>query len=301
MMKRIAHLFSVAVIVLTFFSVPLIARAECRHELQFYYSYESTCMEDGMSQDYYECSKCREIFADSDAQQPLRREDLVIPSYGHVLEKEHSWLVLKKATLKSDGKIGYPCVECGATVETKVVPKVSKIQLSFTSRTYNKKTQKPTVKVYAGNYKLDMYEMIGDEYGQYRLTYPKSSTKVGRYTVKITFVNAFSGTVTKTYDIKPKGTKITKFSPKRKEMTVKWSKQSDQTDGYQILYSTSSKFKNAKKVTVSGKSLTSKRIRGLKSGKKYYVKIRTYKKVRDGKNTIKIYSDWSKTKTVVIK
>ena len=301
MEKIFSHLFSATVILLASFSIPFIVQAECAHELQFNYSYEPTCTEEGMREDYYECIKCHELFADPDAKQSLKREDLVIPSYGHVLEPEHARTVLKKATFKNDGQVGYPCVECGIIAETHAIPKVTKIQLSFTSQTYNKKTQKPTIKIFTRNGKLESYEECGEEYGQYRLTYPKSSVKVGRYTVKITFMNLYSGTVTKTYDIKPRGTKINKITPKRKEMTVKWNKQADQTDGYQILYSTSSKFKSAKKVTVSGRNLTSKKIKGLQSKKKYYVKIRTYKKIMSGKKAIYIYSDWSSTKTAIVR
>ncbi|MGN0521072.1 MAG: fibronectin type III domain-containing protein, partial [Eubacterium sp.] len=72
-----------------------------------------------------------------------------------------------------------------------------------------------------------------------------------------------------------------------------------QTTGYQIQYSTSSKFtsKTTKTVTVSKNKTTSKTISKLKAKKKYYVRVRTYKIV-SGK---KIYSAWSKAKTVTTK
>lgn len=301
MKKLFSYLFSVTVILLTFFSMPLIVKAECSHKLQFYDSYEPTCTDEGISQDYYECIKCHELFADPDAKQPLKKEDLIIPSYDHIVEQEHDRTILKKATLKSDGLVGYPCVECRTIAEKGVVPKVKEIRLSFTSRTYNGKTQRPTVKVLTRNGTLESYEKYGREYGQYRLAYPKTSSIAGRYTMKITFMNFYSGTVYKTYDIKPKGTKIIKISPGRKEMTVKWSKQASQTDGYQILYSTSSKFTNAQKVNASSRNLTSKKIKGLRSNKKYYVKIRTYKRTTDGKKAVYIYSDWSSAKTVTVR
>lgn len=291
MKKIFSNLFSATVFLLAFFSMPFIVQAECNHELIFYYSYEPTCTEEGMKDDYYECIKCRELFADPDARQFLRREDLVIPSYGHYTEPEHDWLIQKKATLKNDGLVAYPCVECRTIAETNVIPKVENIQLSFTSQTYNGKTQKPAVKIFTRNGLLDSY----------KVAYPKTSVKVGRYTVKITFTNFYSGTVTKTYDITPKGTNIVKITPGKKEMTVKWKKQADQTDGYQILYSTSPEFENAKKVTASGRNLTSKIIKGLLSRKKYYVKIRTYNKAMDGKKAVYIYSDWSNTKTVTVR
>ena len=52
--------------------------------------------------------------------------------------------------------------------------------------------------------------------------------------------------------------------------------------------------KNKKTVTVNVADTTSKKITGLKGGKKYYVKIRTYKTV-DG---VKYYSSWSSYQTV---
>jgi len=55
--------------------------------------------------------------------------------------------------------------------------------------------------------------------------------------------------------------------------------------------------KDAVVVDVAGAKATSKKITGLKGGKKYYVQIRTYKVV-DGK---KVYSDWSKAKAVKTK
>ncbi|MCM1285047.1 MAG: fibronectin type III domain-containing protein [Acetobacter sp.] len=85
-----------------------------------------------------------------------------------------------------------------------------------------------------------------------------------------------------------------------KKATVKWKKVSGAT-GYQIQYSTSSKFKSAKSVTVGNNKTTSKTIPKLKAKKKYYVRIRTYKTVKvNGKNT-KIYPSWSKAKSVTTK
>ncbi|MCD8230832.1 MAG: fibronectin type III domain-containing protein, partial [Clostridiales bacterium] len=81
-----------------------------------------------------------------------------------------------------------------------------------------------------------------------------------------------------------------------KKMTVKWSKISSVT-GYQIQYSTDSEFKSGNKtLTVKSASSVKKTISSLKKGKKYYVRIRTYKTV-DG---TKYYSGWSSKKSVKI-
>ena len=60
-----------------------------------------------------------------------------------------------------------------------------------------------------------------------------------------------------------------------KAVTVKWKKVSDVT-GYQIQYSTKSDFSSKKTVTVKKASTTSTKIKSLKKGKKYYVRVRSY-------------------------
>ena len=101
----------------------------------------------------------------------------------------------------------------------------------------------------------------------------------------------------KTFRIVPEGTSISKVTKGKKQFTVKWKKQSTQTTGYQIRYSTSSKFSKAKTVTVKKNTTASKVVKKLKANKKYYVKVRTYKKI--GNSTY--YSTWSSSKTVKTK
>lgn len=93
-------------------------------------------------------------------------------------------------------------------------------------------------------------------------------------------------------------TSITSLSAKDNGFTVKWKKKTKIT-GYQIQYSTSSKFsmKNTKTVKIKKAKTTSKKITDLKSSKKYYVRIRTYKIV----NKKTYYSNWSKKKCVTTK
>lgn len=93
-------------------------------------------------------------------------------------------------------------------------------------------------------------------------------------------------------------TSITSLSVKDNGFTVKWKKKTKIT-GYQIQYSTSSKFsmKNTKTVKIKKAKTASKKITDLKSSKKYYVRIRTYKIVKKKKS----YSSWSKKKCVTIK
>ncbi|MGN0522782.1 MAG: fibronectin type III domain-containing protein, partial [Eubacterium sp.] len=111
------------------------------------------------------------------------------------------------------------------------------------------------------------------------------------------FKGKYSGTKTLYFYIKPKSTSISSLTAGSKKFTVKWKKQATQTTGYQIQYSTSSKFSNAKTVTISKNSTTSKTISSLSAKKKYYVRVRTYKVV----NGTKYYSSWSKAKYVTTK
>ena len=64
------------------------------------------------------------------------------------------------------------------------------------------------------------------------------------------------------FDIVPKGTSISKIVAKKKGFTVKWKRQAKQTTGYEVWYSTSSKFaKESTKIADAGKSrMTSKTV-----------------------------------------
>jgi len=104
-------------------------------------------------------------------------------------------------------------------------------------------------------------------------------------------------TTKNTETVKPKKTSIKKLSKGKKKFTVTWAKVSD-VKGYQIQYSSDKKFKkNNKSVTVTKQKTTKATVKKLKSKKKYYVRVRTYKTV----NGKKIYSSWSKVKSVKTK
>ena len=85
-------------------------------------------------------------------------------------------------------------------------------------------------------------------------------------------------------------TSITSLSAKDNGFKIKWKKKSGIT-GYQIQYSTNSKFKKGNKsIKIKNAKTISKKITKLKAAKKYYVRVRTYK----GKK----YSKWSKVKSI---
>lgn len=96
---------------------------------------------------------------------------------------------------------------------------------------------------------------------------------------------------------KPKKTSVKKLKAGKKSLTVYYKKVSA-VKGYQVQVATDKKFKkNKKTVTVNKQKTTKKTVKNLKAKKKYYVRVRTFKKV----NNKKVYSAWSKAKTVKTK
>ncbi|MCI5900799.1 MAG: discoidin domain-containing protein [Lachnospiraceae bacterium] len=81
----------------------------------------------------------------------------------------------------------------------------------------------------------------------------------------------------------------------KKKLQVTW-KKAEGADGYQIQYSTNAKFKNGKTKKIS-QSKASVKLTGLKSGKKYYVRIRAYYK--NGSSVS--FGKYSKTKSIKVK
>ncbi len=95
-----------------------------------------------------------------------------------------------------------------------------------------------------------------------------------------------------------KKAKFTKTKSTKTSITLNWKKQKKGITGYEIQCSMDKSFtKNVKTVTVSKAKTTSKTIKKLTPGRKYYVRIRTFKK----NGGTKTYSDWSKPKAVKTK
>ncbi len=101
--------------------------------------------------------------------------------------------------------------------------------------------------------------------------------------------------VTKVTNVKLAKTSIKSVKTKKAALTLKWKKVN--CNGYQIQYSTKKNFKGAKTLKLS-KSKTSTTLKKLSSKKKYYVRVRAYYKVKDGKAA---YSGWSAVKSIKVK
>lgn len=95
----------------------------------------------------------------------------------------------------------------------------------------------------------------------------------------------------------PKAVAFNKVISGKKTITVKWKKGKN-ASGYEVQCSTKKNFKRLNKFKqINKKGTTSFKFKGLKSGKKYYVRIRSFYK-HDGDFT---FSKWSKVKTVKVK
>ncbi len=154
---------------------------------------------------------------------------------------------------------------------------------------YDGKEKKPAVTVQMGTEKL----VKGKDY---RIVYA-DNVKVGTATVSIMGIGKYSGTVTKTFAIRPsqvKGLKK-KVSYETNEITLTWKKMPG-VDGYEVYMQTgeNGKYKKVKTVKATVTKYTKSK---LVKGKKYSFKVRAYK-VMGGK---KVYSDWSSVKSVKMK
>ena len=137
---------------------------------------------------------------------------------------------------------------------------------------------------------------------QTKMTFTSSKTKIaavdkntGKVTIKDTGVATITikaGKATKkvTVKVNPKKQSIKAVKTvKGKKLTIKWPKDK-RASGYQVQISTDKKFKkNLKSKKLSKTSYTFTK---LKTGKKYYVRVRSYKK--SGKDTLN--GTWSKVK-----
>ena len=261
------------------------------HNLTLVAAKAATCTEGG-KEAYYKCEGCGKFYEDV-----LGTKEITdLASWGNIAKIAHTTKqTVTKATPTANGKIVNYCSVCKKTLSTTVIPKASSIKLKATSLTYNGKVRTPKV-------------IVNDRTGKtlvkntdYTVSYAKGRKYVGKYAVKITFKGKYSGTKTLYFTIKPKATSISSLKAGSKKFTVKWKKQATQTTGYQVQYSASSKFSKAKTVTVGKNTTVSKKISKLSGKKKYYVRVRTYKTVKINGKSIRIYSGWSKAKTVTTK
>ena len=129
----------------------------------------------------------------------------------------------------------------------------------------------------------------------YTVSY-SNNKKVGKATVKITGKGKYGGVITKTFKINPAKQKIQKLTAKSKAFFIDWAQKGSAT-GYEIQYTTNSKFTGAKKVTITNNKTDKTTVSKLSANKKYYVRVRSYTTV----GGTKYYGAWSAVKNVTTK
>ena len=252
-----------------------------KHQIVEDAAVEATCVLEGKTEGSH-CVVCGTVI----------KQQQTIPAIGHSYRVK-----IKKATTEKNGSIIEKCNVCGDEKKQTKIYAVKTVKLSKTSCNYNKKVQKPSVIV------KDKKGISLTEGMDYTVSYSKGMKNVGNYIVTIKFKGNYSGTIKKNFSIIPKTTSIVKVTSKKKGFVLKWKKQADQTTGYEIAYSTNKRFteQTTRTQTINKSETTIKSITKLAARKKYFVKIRTYKTIKSGGKSEKIYSEWSKVKTVTTK
>ena len=129
----------------------------------------------------------------------------------------------------------------------------------------------------------------------YTVSY-KNNRKIGTATVTVRGIGNFRGSVGKTFRINPKPVAVSKLTAGTKRLTITWEKAAGGA-GYQIQYGLKKEYKTATPVTITRNKTVKKVIKGLKSKKTYYVRVRAYRKV----GGVEYVSKWSKVKKIKVK
>lgn len=164
----------------------------------------------------------------------------------------------------------------------------ARIKLSSSKYVYDGNVKTPEVRAYLGGKKLTLNKDFTVSYS--------NNKNIGMATVTVKGCGEYSGSFNKTFKISTAKQKITKIKTAKGGFTAKWKKQS-MADGYQLKYANNSDFENGKSKYVKTNSTTSLSVSKLRSGKTYFVKVRSYTTV-GGK---KIYGDWSDVKAITTK
>ena len=156
---------------------------------------------------------------------------------------------------------------------------------------YNGKARKPTVAVRHGKKLLK-------ENRDYTLSWAKGRKNVGAYQVTIHLHGKYTGDIKKSFTVVPKGTQLREVKGGESSFQLVWNKQTHQADGYQVQYGTDKNFRSkTNTITISGTKKTSTKVKKLKNGAKYYVRVRTWKMAEK----VRYVSAWSKSKSVKTK
>lgn len=208
--------------------------------------------------------------------------------------------ITKEPTCAETGVLSTVCSICGRTLETKELAKTDNHVFNNNEEfcTVCHKVKNPNYTTTTTTTSVPTTQPQATSAPTTQPTTKPTTTKAKKASKPTKNAKKVSGNWV---DSKYKKASISKLSKGKKAITVKWKKVST-IKGYQIQLATDKKFKkNKKTVTISKQKTTKTTVKKLKAKKKYYVRIRTYKNVKYQGKTIKVYSSWSKVKTVKTK
>lgn len=245
--------------------------ADCTHVKEHVPAKGATCTTAGNSE-YWKCSTCRLYFADADGNEEIDRDSWVIPA-SHKMKKYSA----RRARCETNGRTAYwRCSKCNKYFSDK-----------------NGNTE-----IRANSWVIPA---TGHSYGAWITTKKATEIAAGQKVRYCTVCGAEgTGTVAKLKPSLP-AVSIKKPAAAKKAAVIKWKKLSNKNQkkiaSIQIQYSMDKNFRKGVKTATVKKTAVSKKITKLKSKKKYYVRIRAYKKDKKGVHV----SKWSAVKTVKIK
>ena len=163
--------------------------------------------------------------------------------------------------------------------------------LSDKTYTYTGKALTPKVEftfTVTGKQNAVLGKRILTEGTDYTISYVDNK-KVGVANVMVIGKGNFTGSRIMSFKIRPQETKLKKLVKGKKQIKAKWAETEKQVTGYVVMCSTKKDFSsNVKKVKVK-KGTKKYTFKNLKSKKKYFVRVRTYKKAAG----MTYYSEWS--------
>ncbi len=203
----------------------------------------------------------------------------------------HSYkTIVTKASTTKNGKSVRKCSCCGKVSSTTTIYKASNVSLAASSFVYNGKS-------------IDVGLKVKDSAGKtiaksnYTVSYPTGRKAYGKHTVVIKFKNKYSGKRTLSFVIRPPKSSYSKFVKGRNKLIVTYRKPAIAVSGYQLQLCTDNTFASSKtkNIKVAGNKVFTKTFSSLKSNTKYYLRIRTYRNLSNGK---RVYSVWSTAQSV---
>ena len=245
------------------------ALTECAHEHTSITkeAKEATCTEDGYTEEVT-CDICHAVI----------KKSTIIEAKGH---QWNDGVITVEPTVDAEGEKTFTCTVCKET-KTEPIAKLDKPDTGNTDKPSNggntgDVSSNPTQPVVPSN-------PAGGN---------GATTDIANDNGTTAGITNSNGTDTNNAVKKPGKPKFKHIKTRKKIVKVSWKKVKG-AKGYQLQYSKKANMKHSKKKIVNS---THTVIKKLSKNKKYYVRVRAYKKV----NGKKVYGAWSKKKTMKIK